>query len=95
MTLPLDPADAVRIGLRHGATHLRVFGSFARGTAGPDSDLDLLVHLQSGRTLLDLVGLKLDLEEQAGRPVDVVTEASLHPTMRERVLAEAVELRAV
>lgn len=45
MTLPLTPADAVRIGLRHGASRMRVFGSFARGTARPDSDLDLVVDL--------------------------------------------------
>lgn len=92
MTLPLLPADAVRIGLRYGATEMRVFGSFARGTARPDSDLDLVVDLEPGRTLLDLIGLKQDLEAQAGRTVDVVTEASLHPKIRDRVLGDAVAL---
>ena len=74
---------------------MRVFGSFARGTARPDSDLDLVVELESGRTLLDLVGLKQELEACAGRSVDVVTEASLHPAIRDRVLGDAVALDAL
>ena len=93
MALPL--ADIARIGLRHGASDIRVFGSFARGAAGPDSDLDVLVRFQGGRSLVDLVALKRELEAAVGRPVDVVTEGALHPTLRDRVLAEAVPLDAL
>ncbi|WP_412061263.1 nucleotidyltransferase family protein [Rubrivirga sp. IMCC45206] len=92
MTLPVAPADIVRLGRQHGAVDVRLFGSFARGTADSDSDLDLLVRFQPGRSLLDLVGLKQDLEALASRRVDIVTEAALHPALRERVLSEAVAL---
>ena len=71
---------------------MRVFGSLARGEGGEDSDLDLLVTLREGRSLLDLVGLKQDLEDLVHRPVDVVTEKALSPYLRERVLSEAVPL---
>ena len=78
--------------MRHGAGNVRVFGSLARGEGNEDSDLDLLVTLGEGRSLLDLVGLKQDLEDLVRRPVDVVTERALSPHLRERVLSEAVPL---
>lgn len=77
---------------RHGARNVRVFGSLARGEGGESSDLDLLVTLGEGRSLLDLVGLKQDLEDLVHRPVDVVPERALSPYLRERVLSEAVPL---
>ncbi|MEP7352385.1 MAG: nucleotidyltransferase domain-containing protein [Acidobacteriota bacterium] len=80
------------IAARHGALHLRLFGSIARGEDRPDSDLDLLVDLEPGRSLLDLIAIKQDLEDLLHRPVDVVTEASLSPYMREAVLKEALTL---
>ena len=95
MTLPAPPRDILRVGHRHGASDIRVFGSFARGEAGADSDLDVLVRLEPGRTLVDLVGLKQDLEALAGRSVDIVTEGALHPALRDRVLADAVPLTAL
>lgn len=85
-------AQLAELSARRGATNLRVFGSVARGEATPSSDLDLLVDLQPGRSLLDLGGLLMDLTELLGVEVDVVTEASLRPRVRERVLAEAIEL---
>jgi predicted nucleotidyltransferase len=63
-----------------------------RGEARPDSDLDLLVEFEEGRSLLDLVDLRLVLEDMLGREADVVTYASLHPLLRERVLGEQVEI---
>jgi hypothetical protein len=78
-----------RLARAHGVRHLRVFGSQGRGEAREGSDLDLLVELQPGRDLLDLVGFKLDLEDVLGCPVDVVTEGSLSPYLRKRILAEA------
>jgi predicted nucleotidyltransferase len=69
-----------------------VFGSLSRGEGGESSDLDLLVALEEGRSLLDLVGLKQDIEDLIHRSVDVVTERALSPYLRERVLSEAVPL---
>ncbi|BAL94325.1 nucleotidyltransferase family protein [Rubrivivax gelatinosus] len=77
---------------RRGVTGVRVFGSMSRGDANDDSDVDLLVSLRPGVSALALGGLLLDAQELLGRRVDVVTEASLHPALRERVLADAVAL---
>ena len=85
-------AEILRIGASHGARNLRIFGSVARGDADTDSDLDLLVDMDPGRSLFDLGGLQFDLEELMGSPVDVVTESGLKPRIREKVLREAVPL---
>lgn len=85
-------AELTDAAARRGATNLRVFGSVARGEATPTSDLDLLVDLEPGRSLVDLGGLLMDLSEIVGVEVDVVTEAGLKPRVRDRVLAEAVPL---
>ena len=74
---------------RYGARHVRVFGSAARGELHADSDVDLLVELEPGRTLLDHVGLWQDLEELLGRPVDVLVEGGISPYLEQRILAEA------
>jgi hypothetical protein len=84
--------EILRIAARHGAVNIRVFGSVARGDARPDSDVDFLVDLEPGRSLLDLGGLLMDLQDLLGRNVDVVTERGLRPRIRDRVLAEAVVL---
>jgi uncharacterized protein len=80
------------VAARHGARNLRVFGSVARGEADPASDLDLLVDLEPGRSLVDLGALLVELEAELGMRVDVVTEAGLRPVIRERVLRDAVPL---
>ena len=77
---------------RRGVTGVRVFGSMVRGGEREDSDVDLLVTLAPGISALALGGLLLDAQELLGRRVDVVTEASLHPALRDRVLADAVAL---
>lgn len=69
-----------------------MFGSVVRGDAGPSSDVDLLVDLDPGWSLFDLGGLLMDLSDLLDTEVDVVTEASLKPRVRRRVLAEAVPL---
>lgn len=76
----------------HGLGNMRVFGSMARGDADDDSDVDLLVTLPAGTSGLALGGLLMDAQELLGRPVDVLTEAALHPALRERVLASCVAL---
>jgi uncharacterized protein len=85
-------AEILDVAVRHGARDVRVFGSLARGEGSEGSDLDLLVKLGEGRSLLDLVGLKQDLEDLLHRPVDVVTEKALSPYLREHVLSEAIPL---
>lgn len=81
--------DILQVAIRHGVRSVRVFGSFAHGSPTSTSDLDLLVNLEPGRDLLDLIALKQDLEERLGRPVDVVTENGLSPHLRERILDQA------
>jgi len=84
--------EILRIAAQHGARNVRVFGSVARGEAGPESDVDFLVELEPGRSLLDHAALLLDLEQLLGRKVDVATERSLKERIRVRVLREAVPL---
>jgi uncharacterized protein len=83
-------AEILAAASRHGATNVRVFGSVARGDADAASDVDFLVDFEPGRSLLDLAGLLIDLEDLLGHPVDVVTEPGLKARIRQRVLAEAV-----
>jgi predicted nucleotidyltransferase len=85
-------AEVLRAAARHGARNLRVVGSVARGEARPDSDLDLLVDLDQGRSLLDHAALVIELETLLGCKVAVATEQGLRPRVRDRVLADAVPL---
>ena len=73
---------------RYGVRRASVFGSYARGQEEPASDLDLLVELPPGSSLLDLVGLEQDLTDELGIQVEATTYGSLHPLMRDRVLAD-------
>jgi predicted nucleotidyltransferase len=77
---------------RRGVDSVRVFGSMVRGGGREDSDVDLLATLAPGTGALALGGLLPDAQQLLGHRVDVVTEASLHPALRERVLADAVAL---
>ncbi len=74
---------------RNGVRRLRFFGSCVTGDASAESDVDVLVVLEEGRDLLDLVGLKLELEELFNRKVDVVEEGGLSPYLRDRILQQA------
>jgi hypothetical protein len=84
--------EILRIAAKHGARNVRIFGSAARGEARPDSDVDFLVDMDPGRTLLDMGGLLMDLREALGQEVDVVTERGLKTRIRDRVLKEAMPL---
>ena len=81
-----------RVSRRYGARDVRIFGSVARGDDSPDSDLDVLVKFEAGRSLLDLVGIQQDLEELLGCRVDVVSEGGISPHLEGRILADAVPL---
>ena len=82
----------LEIAARHGARNIRVFGSVARGEDEERSDVDLLVEMEPGRSLLDRIALGQDLEDLLHRDVDVVNEKALHHWIRERELSEAVPL---
>lgn len=77
--------QVIELAARHHASNVRVFGSVARGEARPDSDLDLLVQMQPGATIFDLVELWLDLKELLGREVSVISEGGLQAHFRERI----------
>ena len=85
-------AEILRIAAKHGAYNVRIFGSVSRGEADEASDVDFLVELEPGRSLFDLGGLLMDLENLLGRKVDVVTVRGLRKRIRARVLKEAVPL---
>ncbi len=84
--------DILRIAAKRGAYNVRIFGSVARGETDSKSDIDILVDMEPGRSLFDLGGLLMDLQDLLGHDVDVVTERGLRERIRERVLKEAIAL---
>jgi len=84
--------EILRLAASHGARNIRVFGSAARGEADESSDVDFLVEMEPGRTLLDMAGLLMDLQALLGRPVDIASARGLRPSIRDRVFREAVSL---
>jgi predicted nucleotidyltransferase len=81
-----------KVAANYGAHNVRLFGSVARREARSDSDVDVLVDLEPDRSLFDLGGLLMELQDLLGCKVDVVTEKGLRPRIRERVLRDAVPL---
>jgi uncharacterized protein len=85
--------DAIlEIAARYGARDVRIFGSVARGDVTDDSDLDLVVRFEPGRSLFDHGGLIVDLEELLGVKVDVISERGMRERFRDRVMKEAIPL---
>jgi len=84
--------EILELARRHGVTRVRVFGSMARGDAGPQSDVDLLVDVGPDPSPWFPGGLVADLEKLLGRRVQVITERALDELLRDRVLREAVSL---
>jgi uncharacterized protein len=84
--------DILNLAARHGARNVRVFGSVARGEARPDSDVDILVDMEPGRSLFDLGGFLYELQTLLGVEVDVVTEKGLRPRIRSQVIHDAIPL---
>lgn len=84
--------DIIVIASRHGAKNIRLFGSTIRNQDNPQSDIDFLVDMEPGRSLLDHVALIQDLSDLLGRKVDVVTERSLHWYIRDQIIQESLPL---
>jgi predicted nucleotidyltransferase len=81
--------EILKLAALHGAANVRVFGSVARGDDREDSDIDLLVHMEDGRSLFDLVRFWTGVSTLLEREVDVVDDGSLSPYVKDRVLADA------
>jgi len=81
--------EILAVAHAHGLLNVRVFGSVVRGEDTPQSDVDLLVDLDKDRTLLDMGGALIKLQELLGRKVDIVTERGLHWYLRDKILKEA------
>jgi len=91
----IDRSQLTAICERYGVKGLEIFGSVARGTSGPGSDVDVLYELLPGRRLgWEIEQLADDLADLFGRPVDLVSRAALHPKLRDDVLADAEPLYA-
>jgi predicted nucleotidyltransferase len=84
--------EILQIAARNGAYNVRVFGSVARGDASESSDIDFLVDLEPKRSLFDVAGLTIELENLLCKQVDVVTEKGLRPSIRQSVLEDVVQL---
>lgn len=84
--------EILAIARRRKATHLRVYGSVARGDDTMESDVDLLADFAEGATLVDLIGLELELTALVGRDVHVTTEDALTPKVRQRIRGDTIPL---
>ena len=84
--------DILHLARQHGVRQVSLFGSVAKGQATESSDVDLLVQMEEGRTLFDLIAFKLDVEALLGRKVDVVSREGLSPYLSEYILAEEMPL---
>ena len=85
-------AEVLRLASEHGITRVRVFGSRSRGEGTETSDIDLLVDLEEGCSLFDMVGFQLAIQDLTGLKVDVATPSGISRFIRDRVIAEAVPL---
>ncbi len=81
--------EILQLAAKYGAYNVRIFGSVARGEADANSDVDFLVEMEPGKSLFDLGGLLMDLQDLLGYRVDIVTEKGLRKRIRERVIQEA------
>lgn len=77
---------------RHNAVKAGLFGSLATGKERPDSDVDILVELKDDVSLLDYIGIKLELEEALGRKVDLVEYGTLKPLLKDKILRQQVPI---
>lgn len=90
--LRLRRAEILSLGTRYGLRNIRVFGSVARGEDNAQSDIDLLVEVEPGRSLLDVIGFEQELSDLLGRRVEVLTDRGLSPHIEKHILTEAAPL---
>ena len=88
----LHRAEILEMAQRNGMKNIRIFGSVARGEDKKDSDIDILVEVESGKSLFDLVGFGIEVEDLLGRRADVVSQRGLSPYLKDQILKEAVGL---
>jgi len=84
--------DILLLARQHGATSIKIFGSVVRGEEQPNSDVDFLVQMEKERSLFDMGGLLMDLQNLLGCTVDVVSENGLRPRIKDHVLREAMPI---
>ena len=84
--------QVLEVARRYGASNLRIYGSIATGKEHQASDLDLLIGLPKGQSLLGLISLRQELEDLLGCPVDVTEAEKLHPLIRSQILEQALAL---
>ncbi|MCK5333137.1 MAG: nucleotidyltransferase family protein [Candidatus Aenigmarchaeota archaeon] len=84
--------DIVPILKKNGVVRAGIFGSFARGEAKKKSDIDILVKFKGRKSLFDVIGLKIELEEKTKRNVDLVEYSVIHPLLKDQILTEEVEV---
>ncbi|MFH1744804.1 MAG: nucleotidyltransferase family protein [bacterium] len=77
---------------KHEVRKSSIFGSFARGDNNKDSDIDMLVDLKDGKTLLDLIGLEMELEKKVKRKIDLLTYNSINPLLKKNILRDEVKI---
>lgn len=85
-------ARITKILKKNGVKKAAIFGSFARGEAKKNSDIDLVIEFRGKKSLFDLVDLKIELEESTHRDIDIVTYKSLHPLLKSKILAEQIPI---
>ena len=91
-SLKRNKKELLAIASKTGASNVRVFGSVSREEETADSDVDFLVSLEQGRSLLDLVGLQQDLSSYLLRNVDVIPDDGLNKYLRDKIINEALPL---
>ncbi len=84
--------EILSVAKKHGVTSIKLFGSFARGEENEKSDVDFLVEMEKDRSLLDIGGLVMDLQDLLHRTIDVVEPNGLHSLIRDEVLKEAISI---
>jgi len=92
MKIELMRENMLPILLSHGVRHAGLFGSAARGEDSPESDIDLLIEVDDQKSLLDLAGLKIDLEDRLRRSIDLVEYDTIHPLLKKQILGEQMTI---
>ncbi len=90
--IKLPKEKIIKILKENGVKRAGIFGSYARGEQTKNSDIDILVEFNKNVSLFDIVGIKLELEDNLGRKVDLVEYKIIKPRMKEQILNEEVKI---